>query len=124
MRILHAENVFQEGTALVKARRYEDALAKLGEAVKLNADEPEFGIWKAWCEFLLAPDKKRAQGGSAAAIEAALKKNERCAPGYLFLGQMAKVVGDLNLAERHLKRGLQAVPDQPDLVRELKYLRK
>jgi curved DNA-binding protein CbpA len=124
MRILHAEGVFQDATLLVKARRYDDALKKLVEAIQLNAEEPEFGIWKAWCEFLTAPDKKRAQGASAAAIEAALKKNEKCAPGYLFLGQMAKVVGDLNLAEKHFKRGLNAVPEHADLVRELKYLRK
>jgi hypothetical protein len=124
MRILHAEGVFQDATVLVKARRYEDALAKLAEAIQLNPDEAEFGMWKAWCEFLTAPDKKRAHGASAASIEAALKKNEKCAPGYLFLGQMAKLVGDLALAEKHFKRGLQAVPDQADLSRELKYLRK
>ncbi|HTN53929.1 MAG TPA: J domain-containing protein, partial [Anaeromyxobacter sp.] len=124
MKILHAENLFEEATALVKARRYDAALAKLTEAIQLNADEAEFGMWKAWCEFLLATDKKRQQGVSASSIEAALKKNPRCAPGYLFLGQMAKVIGDLNLAEKHLKRGLQVVPDHPELARELKYLRR
>ncbi len=124
MRILHAETLFQEATALVKARRYEEALARVDEAIELNADEAEFGMWKAWCEFLLSADKKRQQGASAAAIEAALKKNSRCAPGYLFLGQMAKVIGDLNLAEKHLKRGLSVAPDHPDLARELKYLRR
>ncbi len=113
MRILHAETVFQEATVLVKSRRYEDGLAKLDEAVKLNPDEAEFGVWKAWCEFLLAADKKRQQPASAAAIEAAIKKNAKCAPAYQFLGQMAKLVGDLNLAEKHLKRGLQALPETP-----------
>jgi len=124
MNILHAENVFQAGTVLVKARRYDEALAKFDEAIKLNADEAEFGIWKAWCEFLLAPDKKRQHGASAAAVEAALKKTSMCAPGYLFLGQMAKVVGDVSVAEKHLRRGLQVMPENADLARELKYLRK
>ncbi|HET6440207.1 MAG TPA: DnaJ domain-containing protein [Anaeromyxobacter sp.] len=124
MRILHAETVFQEATVLVKARRYDDAMTKLGEALQLNPEEPEFAIWKAWCEFLLAADKKRQHPMSAAAIEAALKKNAKCAPGYQFLAQMAKLVGELNLAEKHLKRGLQAIPDQQDLARELKYLRR
>ncbi|HET6411015.1 MAG TPA: J domain-containing protein [Anaeromyxobacter sp.] len=124
MRILHAESLFGEATALVKSRRYDDALSKLVEATQLNSEEAEFGIWKAWCEFLLAGDKKRQQGTSAATIEAALKKNPKCAPGYLFLGQMAKLVNDLALAEKHLKRGLAAVPDHPDLARELKYLRR
>jgi tetratricopeptide (TPR) repeat protein len=124
MNILHAENVFQAGTLLVKARNYQEAKAKFEEALKLNPDEAEFAMWKAWCEFLLAQDKKRAHGAAVATIEAGLKKNARCAPGYLFLGQMAKIVGDLGTAEKHLKRGLSAVPEHADLVRELKYLRK
>jgi hypothetical protein len=37
---------------------------------------------------------------------------------------MAKIAGDLNLAERQLKRGLDVAPDHVDLRRELKYLRK
>ena len=45
-------------------------------------------------------------------------------PGYLFLGQMAKLTGDTSLAEKHWKRGLQVDPQDPDLLRELKYLRK
>jgi cytochrome c-type biogenesis protein CcmH/NrfG len=53
-----------------------------------------------------------------------LKKNPRCAQGYLFLGQMAKIAGDLSLAEKHLKRGLGIAPDHADMQRELKYLRK
>jgi tetratricopeptide (TPR) repeat protein len=124
MNILQAENVFQSGTLLVKARRYDEALASFEEATKLNPDEPEFGMWKAWCEFLLAQEKKRAHPAAAAVIEAGLKKNARCAQGYLFLGQMAKIVGDLQAAEKHLKRGLDVAPEHADLQRELKYLRK
>jgi hypothetical protein len=124
MSIFAAENAFQQGTLLVKARKYDEARAKFEEALKLNAEEPEFGVWKAWCEFLLAADKKRAHAGAAGAVEAALRKNGRCLPAYLFLGQMAKIVGDLTLAEKHLKRGLAVEPENGDLVRELKYLRK
>jgi curved DNA-binding protein CbpA len=124
LRILRAEETFQTATLLVKARKYDEALAKLDEAIGLNADEPEFGIWKAWCEFLLAPDKKAQQDASAGAIEAGLRKNPKCAPGYLFLGQMAKICGDVGTAERHLRRGLSVAPESADLQRELKYLRK
>ncbi|HET9553193.1 MAG TPA: DnaJ domain-containing protein [Anaeromyxobacteraceae bacterium] len=124
MNILQAENVFQNGTLLVKARRYDEALPRFEEAMKLNPDEPEFGMWKAWCEFLLATEKKKQHPAAAAAIEAGLKKNARCAQGYLFLGQMAKIVGDLAGAEKHLKRGLDVAPEHADLQRELKYLRK
>jgi curved DNA-binding protein CbpA len=124
MNIFQAENAFQAGTLLVKARKYGEAVQKFDEALRLNADEPEFAMWRAWADFLLADDKKRKLPQSAGAIEAALKRNPRCAQGYLFLGQMAKVVGDLALAEKQLKRGLQVAPDHGDMQRELKYLRK
>jgi curved DNA-binding protein CbpA len=124
MNILHAENVFQAGTLLVKGRKYEDARARFEEALKLNPDEPEFAIWKAWCDFLLAADRKRQHAASLGTIEAALKKNTMCLPGYLFLGQMAKLSGDLGAAEKHLRRGLALEPEHADLLRELKYLRK
>ncbi len=124
MAIFKAESTFQEGTLLVKARKYADALARFTDAMALNPDEAEFGMWKAWCDFLLAPEKRKQLSPSGGEIEAALKKNPRCAQGYLFLGQMAKLAGDLALAERQLKRGLAVAPDHAELQRELKYLRK
>jgi tetratricopeptide (TPR) repeat protein len=124
MNIFQAERLFEEGALLAKARKYGDAIAKFDLAIRANPDEAEFGIWKAFCEFLLADDKRAKLGPSVAAIEGGLRRNPRCAQGYLFLGQMAKVAGDLALAEKHLKRGLVVAPEHPDLVRELKYLRK
>jgi curved DNA-binding protein CbpA len=122
--IFQAENTFQVGVALVKGRRYDEALQKFEDAAKLNPDEAEFAIWKAWCEFLLASDRKGRHGATVATIEEALKRNPRCAPGYLFLGQMSKLLGDIGSAEKHLRRGLAVAPNDADLARELKYLRK
>lgn len=122
--IFKAEELFQKGTLLVKARAYDRALESFTEATKLNAEEPEFGVWIAWVEFLQSTDRKKQQLASTQIMEEALKKVPRCMPAYLFLGQMAKIVGDLSLAEKHFKRGLSLEPEQPDLVRELKYLRK
>ncbi len=124
--IFQAEQLFETACALVKSRKYEEAARRLDEAIKLNADEPEFGIWKAWVAFLLAPEDKKTgqQRASATAIEAALRLNPRCMAGHLFLGQMAKLAGDLAGAERHLKRGLGIDSSNVELQRELKYLKK
>jgi hypothetical protein len=81
-------------------------------------------MWKAWCEFLLAADKKQKLGPATTAIEAGLKKNPRCAQGYLFLGQMAKLAGNIPLAEKQLKRGLEVAPEHADIQRELRFLKK
>ncbi|MBI5067915.1 MAG: DnaJ domain-containing protein [Deltaproteobacteria bacterium] len=122
--ILEAENAFSRATVLVKTRQYPQALEELAKAIALNKDEPEFHAWRAWVLFLTAPDQKKQHAASAADIEAALKKLPRCMPGYLFLGLMAKVLGDVAGAERHWKRGLQVDPADPELLKELKYLRK
>jgi len=122
--IFKAEEAFRRATVFVKTRQYEKALETLAEAISLNPDESEFGIWKAWVEFLLAPDRKRQQATSAKVIEGQLRKTPRCIPGYHFLGQMAKLLGDLKAAEEHFKRGLAQEPENADLAREMKYLRK
>jgi tetratricopeptide (TPR) repeat protein len=122
--IFKAEELFQKATVLVRSRQYDKALDALTQAIQLNAEEPEFGVWAAWVRFLLAQDRRVQHGESTAVMEAALKKVPRCIPAYLFLAQMAKIVGELDVAERHLKRGLALEPDQAELVRELKYLRK
>lgn len=122
--IFKAEELFQRATVLVRTRRYDEALETLAEARKLNAEEPEFDVWTAWVQFLVAQDRPRQQKASAAAIESALKKVPRCLPGYLFLGQMAKISGDVELAERHFRRGLALEPEHAELGRELKYLKK
>ncbi len=124
--IFQAEQVFHTAVALVKSRKYEEARGKLDEAIGLNAEEPEFGVWRAWVAFLLAPpaEKKERQAESARVIEAELKKNPLCLPGYLFLGQMAKLVGDVAQAERQFKRGLGVDAANVELQRELRYLRK
>ena len=119
--IFRSEELFQRATVLVRTRQYERALAVLDEALQLN-DEPEFRVWRAWAGYLSQGEPARVQ--SAAEIEAALKKVPRCMSGYLFLGQMAKVAGELDLAERHLRRGLALEPEHAELARELKFLRR
>jgi tetratricopeptide (TPR) repeat protein len=122
--IFKAEELFQKATVLVRTRQYDKALETLTEASKLNAEEPEFDVWRAWVDFLVAQDRKRQHQKSSAVIEVALKKVPRCLPGYLFLGQMAKISGDIALAERHFKRGLALDPEHAELAREMKYLKK
>jgi curved DNA-binding protein CbpA len=124
-RIYQAEQAFESVAPLVASRAYAEALARVNEAIGLYADEPEYHMWKAWLEFLLAPEAQRKSQRSHAerAIEAELRKSPKCAAGWLFLGRMAKITGDLSSAERHWKRGLEQVQD-PEVERELRFLKR
>ena len=124
-RIYQAEQAFEKVAPLVAGRSYLEALARVNEAIALYADEPEYHVWKAWLEFLVAPEPQRKAQRIAAekAIEAALQKSPKCVPGWLFLGRMAKITGDFGAAERAWKRGLDKVKDS-ELERELRFLKR
>ena len=124
-RIYQAEQAFEKVVALAGGRAYAEALQKVDEAIALYDEEPEYHVWKAWLEFLLAPEAKRRsqRAVSEKAIEAALGKSPKCVAGWLFLGRMAKITTDLPAAERFWKRGLEQV-DDPEVERELRFLKR
>lgn len=118
--ILQAEELFRKGTIFVKNRKYAEAVGFFNEAISLNAEEPEFHIWRAYARFLSAPDKKTAQPAAFREIQDALKKNERIAPGHYFLGVIAKMCGDASGALKHFKRCVEIQPDHIDAQREIR----
>ncbi len=124
-RIYQAEQAFEKVASLVGSRSYAEALQKVNEAIALYDEEPEYHVWKSWLEFLVAPDvQRRSQRAvSEKGIAAALEKSPLCVAGWIFLGRMAKITGDLPAAERHWKRGLEQVQD-PELERELRFLKR
>ncbi len=92
--ILQAEERFKKGTIFVKSRKYAEAVKIFDEAIQLNADEAEFYAWRGYARFCAAPDKKAAQPEAFRELQAAIKKNDRCAPAHYFLGLVAKALGD------------------------------
>ncbi|XXF79191.1 J domain-containing protein [Myxococcaceae bacterium GXIMD 01537] len=118
--ILQAEELFRKGTIFVKNRKYPEAVGFFNEAISLNAEEPEFYVWRAYGRFLAAPDKKAAQAAAMREIQDALKKNDRIAPGHYFLGVIAKTCGDAAGALKHFKRCVELQPDHIDAMREVR----
>ncbi|RYZ36272.1 MAG: tetratricopeptide repeat protein [Myxococcaceae bacterium] len=118
--ILQAEELFQKSCILVKARKYPEAVKMLNEAIALNAEEPEFFVWRAYARFLASPDKKAAQPEAFRDIQAAIKKNERMAPAHYFLGVIAKLSGDVAGSLKHFKRTVELQPDHIDAMREVR----
>ena len=124
--ILKAEGIFEDGTVLVRARRYEEAARNFAEAIRLNPDEAEFTMWHAWCEFLLlARPQGRSTRRRAGEHRGGAEAQPEVRPGLPVPGpdgQDRRATSPL--AEKQLKRGLAVAPDHTDLQRELKYLRK
>jgi curved DNA-binding protein CbpA len=118
--ILKAEELFRKGTVYIKSRKYAEAVGFFNEAIALNAEEPEFYVWRAYSRFLNAPDKKAAQPASVREIQDALKKNERIGAGHYFLGVIAKTLGDAAGALKHFKKCVEVQPDHIDAAREVR----
>ena len=121
-RIFAAEENFQRAEILIKARKYQEGLALLEEAIAMNAEEAEFFAWRGYARFLLARDRKEAFEDCAADCRKAIKMVDRCVPAHLFLGHMAKVIGDLKLAKKCYSRVVELDAKHVEAQRELRLM--
>jgi hypothetical protein len=121
-RIFAAEEDFQRATILIKARKYKEGLELIDKAIALNAEEAEFHAWRGYARFLLSPDRKAAFEETAADCKKAIKMQELCLPAHLFLGHMAKVVGDMKLAKKCYLRVVELDDNHVEAQRELRLM--
>ncbi len=122
--IFGAEETFQKGCIMVKARKFPDAIKLLDEAIAANPEEGEFYAWRGFAKFFVNPDKKAGRQEAMEDICLCLIKNERCVAAHYFMGQLSKLTGDFKGASKHFQRVLQIQPDHIDSQRELRVLKK
>jgi curved DNA-binding protein CbpA len=120
--VLLAEETFQRGSNLVKAKRFGEAVKVLDEAIKGNPDEGEFYAWRGYAKFFSIEDKRDAQAQAQKDLQVAVQKNPKCAPAYYFLGHIAKLGGDKQVALKHFRRAVEIKPDYIDAKREVRML--
>jgi hypothetical protein len=123
-RIFAAEEAFQRGEIMIKARKIAEGLALIEEAIDLNQDEGEFYAWRGWARFVLSKDRKTQHPQSAADCRKALAMIEKCLPAWLFLGNMAKAMGDSHEAEKSFRKVLELDPRHVEAQRELRTMGK
>ena len=121
-RIFAAEENFQRAEILIKARKYQEGLGLLEEAIAMNADEAEFYAWRGYAKFLLSKDRKEAFEECAADCRKAIKMVDRCLPAHLFLGHMSKVTGDLKTAKKCYARVVEIDEKHVEALRELRLM--
>jgi tetratricopeptide (TPR) repeat protein len=123
-RIFDAEEKFQRAEILIKARKYQEGLALLDEAIKLNDKEAEFYAWRGYARFLLSGDRKQSFDDCSGEVKKALKLVDRCVPAHLFLGHMNKVIGNMKAAASSYQRVLDLEPTHIEAQRELRLMGK
>lgn len=120
--VLRAEELFARALALFRAQRYADAEALFRQAVEINPAEAEFWAY-------LGASAHRARG-SAAVVEAreAFARARALIPRSLVTeyleAQLEIGEGELDAAERRLRKILLDKPDHPEAARELRTLRE
>jgi len=121
-RIFAAEENFQKAEIFIKARKYQEGLDLLEQAIQMNADEAEFYAWRGYAKFLLSKDRKQSFEECASDCLKALKMVQRCLPAHLFLGHMAKALGDLKLAKKCYTHVLELDENHIEAQRELRLM--
>jgi hypothetical protein len=122
--IFAAEEKFQKGRILVQARKFPEAVKMLDEAITANDGEGEFYAWRGYAKFFTVADKKMGQLEALKDINLGLKKNERCAQAHYFIGNIAKLCGDLPGAAKAFEKCLKLQPDHLDAQREVRMTKK
>jgi hypothetical protein len=123
-RIFAAEENFQRAEILIKARKYKEGLALVEKAIGMNGEEAEFYAWRGYAKFLISSDRKAIFEETSGDCKKAIKMQDKCTPAHLFLGHMAKALGDQKLAARCYERVLQLEPNHVEAQRELRLMGK
>jgi tetratricopeptide (TPR) repeat protein len=121
--ILAAEEMFQKGQILVKARKFPEAVKMLDEAIKANPEEGEFYSYRGYAKFYTFPDKKAGHVEAMKDINVCVKKNPRCASVWYHQGVMSKLLGDIPGAKRHFQKTVECDASHIDAQRELRLMK-
>jgi CheY-like chemotaxis protein/tetratricopeptide (TPR) repeat protein len=107
-RWLDANRAFAAGLEHLSEARMEAAEEAFRAAAELNRREPVYRLHAAWASWCRARDAGEAE--TMAAEEAVTREAVEAIPildqGWVFLGEMAKHRGDLDLARAHFERAL------------------
>ncbi len=122
-KILRAEEYFQKGVILTRARKFPEAVKMLSDAIDASDIEGEYYAWRGWAKFFTFSDKKEGRTEALKDIALCMKKNPNVAAMYYFQGFMAKVLGDMGAAKTNFTKAIQLDPRHIDAQRELRMMK-
>jgi CheY-like chemotaxis protein/curved DNA-binding protein CbpA len=121
-RLMEAEQMFQRGDQLVRARDYAAAVRVLHKALDLSPEEGEIHALYGWALFLNQRDDEQARARAIRHLEQGAALAQASATPVYYLAQLRKACGDLGEAQRMFRKVLDLKPDHVEASRELRLL--
>lgn len=116
--ILQAEGLVDDALALMRQKKWSEAVSKLEEARAKNPDDPLYGVHLAWATYHLNTKKNGPK--AAQMLKDAVKNQENLAIGYQYLGQIEFADGRYAHAIKWWKKCLEWEPKNVEAGRGIR----
>lgn len=104
--VLRAEQLFDEALAEIRRKRWDEAIQRLEEAIRLNGDDPLYRAQLGWAEFNLAPRNRTSSQRAMDRVMSAVQRQENLPIAYQYLGQMHFALENYGEAKKWWKKCL------------------
>ncbi|MBI2377579.1 MAG: DnaJ domain-containing protein [Deltaproteobacteria bacterium] len=121
--VLQAEVEFKKAEALIRLRKYSDAVDILNRAEQLKPDDVEIKLFKVYAKIM---NEKPTSSGTQAAIEEIrvhLKANPKIMMGFVFLARLYKMDEQPAKAAKAWKLVIELDPKNNEATSELRLMR-
>ena len=120
--VIEAETCYQEGSALLKVRRYKAAAKALKRAIELSPEESEYMTYFALALFKSDPERPDVLNQAMEVLLASREINPGFDLTHLYLGQVYQALGKERQAEKSFEMAVQANPNCTEALRELRLM--
>ncbi|WP_303720913.1 response regulator [Malonomonas rubra] len=120
--VIEAETAYQQGTMLLKLRRFSAAVKPLQRAIELSPEEPEYLTHFAWALFKATPEKSEVQNRALEVLLTSRELNPSLDLTHLYLGRIYQLQGKERQSEKSFEMAVQANPDCTEALRELRLI--
>jgi tetratricopeptide (TPR) repeat protein len=121
--LLQSEMAFQKGVVYYRKRDFANALAQFQDAYSLNPREADHHVYLGYLLFQKAyPGDQGTWQEGVALVKKAIELDKNNVDGPLFLGNIHKVLGDIDQAEAMYKKVVQLRPHHVEALRELRLI--
>ena len=117
-----AEVIARDADRFLKASKFDRALGKYDEALKLNPDEPHYQVSAVWCRYQLSARSPADANHAELALSKALEDAPALAVAHFYRGMVLKDLGQTKPAIAAFKLAQRHNPNLIDAGRQLRAL--